>query len=230
MKMRGVRDRDAHARGDCAATDRAECRARGDERQIGVEIGVECAGAGGWARLAGRRAQSGEVRERAHAWMRIMCGERTPSSNGRGLKQGLDDSRRSRLADIDAILAIQSASPEIAQWTLWDYDRVARGEMAGWVAEESGEVVGFLVGRQVVSDLEILNFAVRARCAATRSGQGASCASARVGQVVRAPRMRFWKFVHPIYAALQFYERHDFRADRHGARAITRRPWKMRSF
>ena len=38
--------------------------------------------------------------------------------------------------DVEAILAIQAACPEIAQWTAWDYDRVARGEMAGWVAEE----------------------------------------------------------------------------------------------
>jgi ribosomal-protein-alanine N-acetyltransferase len=38
--------------------------------------------------------------------------------------------------DVEAILAIQSACPEIAQWTAWDYDRVARGEMAGWVAAD----------------------------------------------------------------------------------------------
>ncbi len=74
--------------------------------------------------------------------------------------------------DVEAILAIQAACPEIAQWTAWDYDRVARGEMAGWVAEEgsqgavesdvevSVEVAGFLVARRVSSDLEILNFAV----------------------------------------------------------------------
>ncbi len=38
--------------------------------------------------------------------------------------------------DVEAILTIQAACPEIAQWTAWDYDRVARGEMAGWVAAE----------------------------------------------------------------------------------------------
>ena len=41
--------------------------------------------------------------------------------------------------DADAILAIQAACPEIAQWTAWDYDRVARGEMAGWVATEKSD-------------------------------------------------------------------------------------------
>lgn len=63
--------------------------------------------------------------------------------------------------DVDAILAIQSACPEIAQWTAWDYARVARGEMAGWVSEEDEAIVGFLVARRIVGDLEILNFAVR---------------------------------------------------------------------
>jgi ribosomal-protein-alanine N-acetyltransferase len=63
--------------------------------------------------------------------------------------------------DVEPILAIQSECPEIAQWTMWDYDRVARGEMAGWVAEEDAEVVGFLVARRVLTDLEILNFAIK---------------------------------------------------------------------
>ena len=63
--------------------------------------------------------------------------------------------------DVDSILAVQSACPEIAQWTSWDYARVARGEMAGWVAEEDNAVAGFLVARKIATDLEILNFAVR---------------------------------------------------------------------
>ena len=69
-------------------------------------------------------------------------------------------SRRVQDGDIEAILAIQAACPEIAQWTAWDYDRVARGEMAGWVGEEESGIVGFLVARRVVNEIEILNFAV----------------------------------------------------------------------
>jgi ribosomal-protein-alanine N-acetyltransferase len=42
--------------------------------------------------------------------------------------------------DLEAILTIQAACPEIAQWTAWDYDRVARGDIAGWVATENSNV------------------------------------------------------------------------------------------
>lgn len=63
--------------------------------------------------------------------------------------------------DLTFTMEIQSACPEIAQWTTRDYARVVQGDMAGWVAEEKSEVAGFIVARRVASDLEILNFAVR---------------------------------------------------------------------
>ena len=64
-------------------------------------------------------------------------------------------------ADIAAVLEIQSASPEIAQWSAADYARVVGGAMAGWVMPAEGGVAGFLISRRVAGDLEILNFAVR---------------------------------------------------------------------
>jgi ribosomal-protein-alanine N-acetyltransferase len=63
--------------------------------------------------------------------------------------------------DIEDVLVIQSLCPEIAQWTAWDYHRVAKGEMAGWIAESKSAIAGFLVARRIASDLEILNFAVK---------------------------------------------------------------------
>ncbi|MGA8034800.1 MAG: GNAT family N-acetyltransferase [Candidatus Acidiferrales bacterium] len=69
--------------------------------------------------------------------------------------------------DVDAVLAIQAASPEIAQWSRADYERVEAGEMAGWVAERISDegarapvVVGFLVARNIPPEVEILNLAV----------------------------------------------------------------------
>jgi [ribosomal protein S18]-alanine N-acetyltransferase len=64
--------------------------------------------------------------------------------------------------DLAAVLTIQSACPEIAQWTNRDYARVVQGDMVGWIAEEDGHVSGFIVARRVADDLEILNFAVEA--------------------------------------------------------------------
>lgn len=112
--------------------------------------------------------------------------------------------------DIEDVLAIQASSPEIARWTLWDYERVARGEMAGWVAEtEGGEIAGFLVARRISTDLEILNFAVRP--AARRQGVG----DALLGEAMRwaksfEAQQAFLEVRVSNLAALRFYERHNF--------------------
>jgi ribosomal-protein-alanine N-acetyltransferase len=122
--------------------------------------------------------------------------------------------------DIEWVLAIQAVCPEIAQWTMWDYDRVARGEMAGWVAEENGEVIGFLVGRRVTSDLEILNFAVRADD--RRRGIGAELLRAALDWA------HAFQAAHAILevrasnlAALHFYERYRFEVVGRRARYYT---------
>lgn len=127
--------------------------------------------------------------------------------------------------DVEAILAIQAACPEIAQWTAWDYDRVARGEMAGWVATEnlrvSSEVAagasveggvgvaGFLVARRVSSDLEILNFAVEFDWRSRGIG------AALLGEALKWAQT--FEATHAILevrasnlAALRFYTRHKF--------------------
>ena len=62
--------------------------------------------------------------------------------------------------DVDAVLRIQKVSPELAQWTRRDYERVASGEMAGWVAKDGDAVVGFIVARKLADEMEILNLAV----------------------------------------------------------------------
>jgi ribosomal-protein-alanine N-acetyltransferase len=112
--------------------------------------------------------------------------------------------------DLEPVLAIQTACPEIAQWTIRDYERVARGEMAGWVAEENSQVVGFLVARRVLIDLEVLNFAVQAD--ARRLGIGASlfAEASQWGKTIGAERIILEVRISNL-AALQFYERYDFR-------------------
>jgi ribosomal-protein-alanine N-acetyltransferase len=111
--------------------------------------------------------------------------------------------------DVEAILRIQAACPEIAQWTAWDYDRVARGEMAGWVAEQDAHVIGFLVARRLSSELEILNFAVDS--GSRRCGIGAALLAAALqwAQTFRATHAILEVRAGNL-AALRFYERHKF--------------------
>jgi [ribosomal protein S18]-alanine N-acetyltransferase len=111
--------------------------------------------------------------------------------------------------DVKAVLAIQAACPEIAQWTAWDYDRVARGEMAGWVAEEAPGVTGFLVARRLSSELEILNFAVQADSRRCGIGAALLVAGLQWAQTFRATHAILEVRASNL-AALRFYERHKF--------------------
>jgi [ribosomal protein S18]-alanine N-acetyltransferase len=122
---------------------------------------------------------------------------------------------------VEAILAIQAACPEIAQWTAWDYDRVVRGEMAGWAATENSdagvegaaevgaEVAGFLVARRLSSELEILNFAVESEW--RRCGIGAALLTEALqwAQTFQATQA-ILEVRESNLAALRFYERHKF--------------------
>jgi ribosomal-protein-alanine N-acetyltransferase len=127
--------------------------------------------------------------------------------------------------DVEAILEIQGACPEIAQWSAWDYDRVARGEMAGWVATEhsevraegvgevtaevEGEVAGFLIARRLSNELEILNFAVESewrRCGIGAQLLGAALEWAHSFQATQA----VLELRASNLAALRFYTSHKF--------------------
>jgi [ribosomal protein S18]-alanine N-acetyltransferase len=112
--------------------------------------------------------------------------------------------------DIDTILAIQQASPEVAQWTARDYARIVKGEMAGWVAEENAAVAGFLTARCVATDLEILNFAVSVDL--RRRGFGTSLLREAVtwGRKSQVEKT-FLEVRASNAAALRFYERQGFR-------------------
>lgn len=111
--------------------------------------------------------------------------------------------------DVESIVEIQSSSPEVAQWTAEDYQRAARGEMAGWVANETEKILGFLVARRVGSDIEILNFAVRPE--ARRCGAGSALLRVALGWGAEAKAEHVLLEVRASnFAALQFYERRGF--------------------
>ena len=62
--------------------------------------------------------------------------------------------------DVEAIAAILAGSPEAAQWPRAECERAARGQGPGWVEENGGGIVGFLVARRAADEIEILNLAV----------------------------------------------------------------------
>jgi ribosomal-protein-alanine N-acetyltransferase len=111
--------------------------------------------------------------------------------------------------DLEFVMAIQSACLEIAQWTTRDYANVVQGMMTGWVADEKGEVDGFIVVRPVAGDLEILNFAVRPE----RRNRGIGAALLREalawGATFHAEKA-FLEVRVSNLAALRFYEHNRF--------------------
>ena len=111
--------------------------------------------------------------------------------------------------DVNAVLAIQEASPEAARWTAHDYQYACEKLFSGIVAEVQGAVAGFLVARAAHDELEILNLAVRPtdrrRGIATLLLSEAlsfacSCGARRAFLEVRASN----------HAAIAFYERLGF--------------------
>jgi ribosomal-protein-alanine acetyltransferase len=116
--------------------------------------------------------------------------------------------RKLETRDVGELVPIQSACPEIAQWSSHDYVRVSDGDMAGWVAEEVG-LAGFIVCRRVASDLEILNFAVRPE--RRRCGIGAALLrEALAWGSTFAAEKAFLEVRISNLAAIRFYERHKF--------------------
>jgi [ribosomal protein S18]-alanine N-acetyltransferase len=114
--------------------------------------------------------------------------------------------------DIDAALAIQAASPEIAQWNASDYDLSARPGILGLIAEqpEDRRFAGFLVARQVLDECEILNLAVAP--ASRRRGVATSLLRALLESATRRGTAAIYLEVRASNAAARaFYERNGFR-------------------
>jgi len=113
-------------------------------------------------------------------------------------------------SDIDGVAALQSLCAEIAQWTARDYERVARGEMAGWVAKDEAGIAGFLVARSLVQEAEILNFAVRADERRRGIGTALLIEALNWSRSVGAEKA-ILEVRASNESAVKFYERHGFR-------------------
>ncbi len=113
--------------------------------------------------------------------------------------------------DVDVVLSIQQASPELPRWTRRDYERVAKGEMEGWVAEDGDAVMGFVVARKLADEMEILNLAVAPQARRRQLGRALLAAAFAWGRTT-AIRKAFLEVRASNFAAIAFYEHHKFRS------------------
>ena len=118
--------------------------------------------------------------------------------------------RAFREADAAAVAEILRASPEASQWTEWGFK-----ELLGWrgvlalVSEEDRKVTGFLIGREVTGEAEILNLAVLV--AKRRRGEGAALLKAAMDELQARQVSRVFLEVRESNAAgTAFYEKQGF--------------------
>jgi len=128
--------------------------------------------------------------------------------------------RRLESGDVESVLAIQLGCPGLAQWTTRDYEAVARGDMPGWVAlrgnasdataEAAGAaMVGFLVARMIVPEIEILNLGVLPSARRRGTGRALLAEALRWGAASGAQKA-FLEVRASNLAAIQFYESRGF--------------------
>jgi ribosomal-protein-alanine acetyltransferase len=118
--------------------------------------------------------------------------------------------RAFREADAAMVTEILRGSPEVSQWTGWGFK-----ELLGWrgvlalVSEDDRNVTGFLIGREMAGEAEILNLAVLAT--KRRRGEGGALLKAAV-EVLRERKVSrvFLEVRESNEAAKAFYEKQGF--------------------
>lgn len=76
-------------------------------------------------------------------------------------ERGVANVRRFRAEDADAVKKIVGESPEAANWSRDSYAKFEEDDgVLALVIETEGEIRGFLVGRRVEDEAEVLNLAV----------------------------------------------------------------------
>jgi len=115
-----------------------------------------------------------------------------------------------READAAAVTEISRGSPEASQWTEWGFK-----ELLGWrgvlalVSEDARKVSGFIVGRQVGEEAEILNLAVI--LANRRKGEGRALLKGALDEFrTRQVSRVFLEVRESNEAGIAFYARHGF--------------------
>jgi [ribosomal protein S18]-alanine N-acetyltransferase len=113
-------------------------------------------------------------------------------------------------ADAMAVTEILKESPQAADWTEGSFGESARWRgIVALVSEDHGKVTGFLIGRQVADEAEILNLAISV--VKRRKGKGGALLKAamhefRARQVSRV----FLEVRESNESGIAFYEKYGF--------------------
>jgi ribosomal-protein-alanine N-acetyltransferase len=118
--------------------------------------------------------------------------------------------RKLRAEDVDAVIAIVGESPEAANWSQASYVNLARedGSLA-LVIGANREISGFLVGRRIGDQAEVLNLAVKAKH--RQRGEGTALLAAALEEWrSRGAKSVYLEVRESNTGAIAFYERHGF--------------------
>lgn len=118
--------------------------------------------------------------------------------------------REFRAEDAPALTSILRDSPEAANWTQASYREWMNSPGAvAFVSEGDGRVTGFIIGRQVVDEAEVVNLAVAPQ--ARRKGQGGALLKAALDEFrARGASRVFLEVRESNLAARAFYAKHGF--------------------
>lgn len=118
--------------------------------------------------------------------------------------------RACRLEDVEEVTKILQESAEAAEWSLESFrESLGWQDVVAFISEGAGHATGFIIGRQVGDEAEILNLAVMPTW--RRKGQG----RALMGAVLREFGARrvsrvFLEVRESNEAGIAFYSQHGF--------------------
>lgn len=119
--------------------------------------------------------------------------------------------RAFRAEDAAALTSILQEAPEAANWTQESYRELMNSPGAvAFVSETGGSVTGFIIGRRVLDEAEVLNLAVTT--AARRRGKGGALLGAAIEEFrARGVSRVFLEVRETNGTGITFYERRGFR-------------------
>jgi ribosomal-protein-alanine acetyltransferase len=125
-------------------------------------------------------------------------------------RSGASTIRAFRAQDAAAVHGIAKEADGAANWPEASYRELLdwRSNLA-FVSEVDGQIIGFIIGRQLADEAEILNLAVTQEN--RRKGEGSALLQAALEEFrTREVSRVFLEVRESNHAAISFYERHGF--------------------